>query len=78
MFRSLWACRAPLTTQIPPLEGGLSPTLKGKGLMGKSVEQIMKSLKIIRNRPVPAVVVSAGLMDKTVKVAVQRWALVRL
>ena len=75
MFRSLWACRSAITTKITPTEGGLAPTLKGKGLMGKSVEEIMKSLKIVRNKPVPAVVVSAGLMDKTIKVAVQRWAL---
>ena len=60
------------------LSEGLAPTMKGKGLMGKSVEQIMKTLRIVRNRPIPAVVITSGLMDKTVKVAVQRWALVWL
>jgi hypothetical protein len=65
---------APFQPNPDILGMGLQAGLDGKGVTGKSVGQIMKELTQVRNRPIPALVIKAGLMDKTVTVAVQRWA----
>eukprot|EP00211_Chloroparvula_japonica_P012126 CAMPEP_0119147380 /NCGR_PEP_ID=MMETSP1310-20130426/40266_1 /TAXON_ID=464262 /ORGANISM="Genus nov. species nov., Strain RCC2339" /LENGTH=142 /DNA_ID=CAMNT_0007139347 /DNA_START=36 /DNA_END=461 /DNA_ORIENTATION=- len=52
----------------------LKESMRGKGLGRESVEQIMEKFQHIPNRPKKGLVIKAGLMDKTVTVAIDYLA----
>ena len=50
----------------------VKPNLVGRGLTEKTVQDVMRDLSAVRNKPVPGLVVRSGYSDRTVTVAIQR------